>query len=347
MATQATTPAPAVAIEPQTAPASTRSSDDWARGLAGIEAPSTFGTQSIDIINELRVAWQEYQTVEKRGLAFGQRLYELRVKTFAQGNHSGEGFLPKLQQAGIPQRTAYYWIHSFEISIGEREQKEKVEKPVTVQAPKCSWCGGTKGTPAEGEKLCPSCKAAQATAQNARKPKEPTPEPTQTEPLTDPLIEPPKSRVAPVSEPEPVPAATAVAFLPDHEVTLRVHHDGYQKSSGVIVASATWSRTSDKLEQTEINIVYAPKQHGLKVNQKNMKPHYRAAAHLLRERLQGMNLWDTRVQQAFAEEMVVYGPLEREPEKMRVQKEWQAFPKEWQALDAKERAEAKKEAEFD
>jgi len=25
---------------------------------------------------------------------------------------------------------------------------------------KCSWCGGTKGTPAEGEKLCPSCKAA-------------------------------------------------------------------------------------------------------------------------------------------------------------------------------------------
>src|SRR6266550_9075386 len=144
MATQATIPAPAVAIEPQTAPASTRSSDDWARGLAGIEAPiSTFGTQSIDIINELRVAWQEYQTVEKRGLAFGQRLYELRVKTFAQGNHSGEGFLPKLQQAGIPQRTAYYWIQSYEISIGEREPKEeKVEKPVTVAAPECSWCRG-------------------------------------------------------------------------------------------------------------------------------------------------------------------------------------------------------------
>ena len=40
-------------------------------------------------------------------------------------------------------------------------------KSETIEVSQCSWCGGTKGTPAEGEKLCPSCKAA---AQNARRP---------------------------------------------------------------------------------------------------------------------------------------------------------------------------------
>jgi hypothetical protein len=93
----------------------------------------TIPDTSTDIVTELRAAWQEYQTVEKRGLAFGQRLHELQAKTSAQGNHSGKGFLQHLQQAGIPQRTAYYWIHSYEISIGEREPRApKVEKPVVT-----------------------------------------------------------------------------------------------------------------------------------------------------------------------------------------------------------------------
>ena len=87
-----------------------------------------------DIITELRSAWSEYQTVEKKGLAFGQRLYELRRLTSAQGNHSGDGFLPKLQQAGIPQRTAYYWIHSYELSIGEREKKPSQSVRTSVEA---------------------------------------------------------------------------------------------------------------------------------------------------------------------------------------------------------------------
>jgi hypothetical protein len=86
-----------------------------------------------DVINELRAAWQEFKTVERRGIAFGQRLYELRAASSAQGNHEGKGFLPLLQEAGIPQRTAYYWIHSYELSIGLRE--EKVTSPVMPDTP--------------------------------------------------------------------------------------------------------------------------------------------------------------------------------------------------------------------
>lgn len=84
------------------------------------------------IVTELKSAFADYQIFEKRGLAFGQRLYELRAKSSAQGNHSGTGFLPLLQQAGIPQRTAYYWIHSYEISIGERQPKGEKEKHADV-----------------------------------------------------------------------------------------------------------------------------------------------------------------------------------------------------------------------
>ena len=91
-------------------------------------ASATAPAIEADIVTELKSAFADYQIFEKRGLAFGQRLYELRAKSSAQGNHEGKGFLPLLQQAGIPQRTAYYWIHSYEISIGEREPKE--EKPV-------------------------------------------------------------------------------------------------------------------------------------------------------------------------------------------------------------------------
>jgi hypothetical protein len=90
----------------------------------------------IDVVSALRAAWQEYQAVavERLGLAFGRRLYELRIASSAQGNHSGKGFLQLLQQAGIPQRTAYYWIHSYELSIGERQPKdEKNEKKTAGQ----------------------------------------------------------------------------------------------------------------------------------------------------------------------------------------------------------------------
>ena len=86
-----------------------------------------------DIVNELKQLWKDFQIVEKKGLAFGKRLYVLREVTIAQGNHSGAGFLQNLQQAGIPQRTAYYWIHGYEISIGERVQGQ--EKPAPKKEP--------------------------------------------------------------------------------------------------------------------------------------------------------------------------------------------------------------------
>lgn len=95
---------------------------------------ATAPAQQPDIVAELKSAFADYQIFEKRGLAFGKRLHELRAKSSAQGNHSGKGFLPLLQQAGIPQRTAYYWIHSYEISIGEREPKAAVSRHVTPQA---------------------------------------------------------------------------------------------------------------------------------------------------------------------------------------------------------------------
>jgi hypothetical protein len=91
-------------------------------------APAVIPCSASDVVSELRAAWQKYQIVERLGISFGQRLYELRIASSAQGNHSGKGFLPLLQQAGIPQRTAYYWIHSYEISIGEREPEEKKKK---------------------------------------------------------------------------------------------------------------------------------------------------------------------------------------------------------------------------
>jgi len=104
--------------------------------LSNSTAPALTPTiqPSVDVLTELKAAWHDYQDADRRGLAFGKRLYELRKQFSAQGNHSGEGFLPLLQQASIPQRTAYYWIHSFEESIGERKFKPK-EKWVKASTP--------------------------------------------------------------------------------------------------------------------------------------------------------------------------------------------------------------------
>jgi len=74
---------------------------------------------AVDIVAELKSAFAKYQTVEKHGLAFGQRLYELRAQSFAQGHHHNTGFTGLLRQAGIPRRTAYFWINRYESSIGE------------------------------------------------------------------------------------------------------------------------------------------------------------------------------------------------------------------------------------
>ena len=96
-----------------------------ATALAIIEAaPAAIEQVSIAKTAAL-VAWENYRTkAEPLGLAFGQRLYELRKDISAQGR-DGEGLCAWLDKVKIPRSTAYYWIHRHEISIGEREPKEE------------------------------------------------------------------------------------------------------------------------------------------------------------------------------------------------------------------------------
>jgi hypothetical protein len=68
-----------------------------------------------DIIAALRSAWSEYQPAEKRGLAFGQRLYELRAE--AEVVQGGTSFYNALKEATIPHSTAYFWIDRYEASV--------------------------------------------------------------------------------------------------------------------------------------------------------------------------------------------------------------------------------------
>jgi hypothetical protein len=89
---------------------------------------STATAPAIDIVTELKSAFAEYQTVERRGLDFGRRLYELRAG--AEVVQGGTSFTASLDAASIPRRTAYYWIHSYELSIGER--KPRTIKPAVI-----------------------------------------------------------------------------------------------------------------------------------------------------------------------------------------------------------------------
>jgi hypothetical protein len=91
------------------------------------------------VVTDLQAAWQEYQKhgVDKHGLDFGKKLFELRAS--AEVVQGGTTFSSSLDEAKIPRRTAYYWIHSYEISIGVREpdkNKDKQSEPdQTVKEP--------------------------------------------------------------------------------------------------------------------------------------------------------------------------------------------------------------------
>lgn len=68
---------------------------------------------------------------EKRGLQFGQALYEYREKSeVVQGGTTFRGTLDKL---GIPHSTAYFWIARYEESMGTRPIKPAVTTPVSVE----------------------------------------------------------------------------------------------------------------------------------------------------------------------------------------------------------------------
>src|SRR5437773_2037460 len=80
----------------------------------------------------LAKAYGDYQQVaEKSGLQFGKTLYEWRSKFKAQGK-KGQGFLPVLEAAAIPTRTAYYWLEKYEVSAGLR--KEETEFTTSSEA---------------------------------------------------------------------------------------------------------------------------------------------------------------------------------------------------------------------
>lgn len=78
---------------------------------------------------EISAAWAEYGQTEKYGLKFGKVCCKWRDKFKAQGNHSGKGFLQVLQEAGVVQRTAYWWMNEYEISIGKKNPLMSSETP--------------------------------------------------------------------------------------------------------------------------------------------------------------------------------------------------------------------------
>jgi hypothetical protein len=101
------------------------------------------------VVKKLQAAWSEYQRhgVDKHGLDFGKKLFDLRAGSeVVQG---GTTFGSSLDEAKIPRRTAYYWIHNYEISIGVREpDKPKVKQSEPDQTIK---------EPAQSAEPQPSC----------------------------------------------------------------------------------------------------------------------------------------------------------------------------------------------
>lgn len=90
----------------------------------------------VDFLQQARVeitaAWKDF---EKRSISFGKLLFDWRERFSAQGNHAGDGFLPLLQEAGVPQRTAYYWINKYEVLIGLRQPKVETEPTEPIDEP--------------------------------------------------------------------------------------------------------------------------------------------------------------------------------------------------------------------
>jgi hypothetical protein len=67
-------------------------------------------------------AWEKYRRqAEPLGLDFGQKMSALRNEISSRGK-DGEGFAQWLKNHKIARSTAYYWIESYEISLGRREK---------------------------------------------------------------------------------------------------------------------------------------------------------------------------------------------------------------------------------
>jgi hypothetical protein len=70
---------------------------------------------------EIAAAWQEYQQTEKHGLNFGRVCYECQKKFGAKGKRvKGQGVSAILRKLNIPERTYYFWLERYKVSIGEK-----------------------------------------------------------------------------------------------------------------------------------------------------------------------------------------------------------------------------------
>lgn len=89
------------------------------------------GTQT-DTVEEqkIRSSWSALQVadkqLEKRGLQFGEVLYEFREQS--EVVPGGTTFSSTLDKLGIPHTTAYRWIAKYEESVGTRPPKPESDK---------------------------------------------------------------------------------------------------------------------------------------------------------------------------------------------------------------------------
>jgi aminopeptidase N len=77
---------------------------------------------------QVTAAWAEYQQTEQRGLEFGHALYNLRKKYSAQGSRTGGGLAQFLRKLGCKEGKAYYWLHTYRVSIREVKEIEIPEQ---------------------------------------------------------------------------------------------------------------------------------------------------------------------------------------------------------------------------
>jgi hypothetical protein len=166
---------------------------------------------------EIQAAWQAYQTVEKHGLDFGKVCYDQRAKgEVVQG---GTTFSRTLDKLNIPRRTAYYWIHSYEISIGVREQQpEKV-------VPSSPLAGVQMKRGDFLKSIAPVAAPSNPEALSADQPTELTAAPAiESDPELAALFE--KNESTPTAAPEPTPAPQTKTSAPSDTTRLRKLFDG-------------------------------------------------------------------------------------------------------------------------
>jgi hypothetical protein len=103
-------------------------------------------TASVSRLMRVRELWESSR---KSQLEIGRLLYEERAERLSVGGRGVyEGFHQWLRDAGIPKTSAYRRIAEYEISIGERAEEDKFDKPTPATKPVPS---GTTFEPANAD----------------------------------------------------------------------------------------------------------------------------------------------------------------------------------------------------